>query len=231
MTTVDGRQYKVKDFVTLTGANYTPTLIFLGEGGRLLLRIVGYYPPERFRLVLDYLEAKEYLRQPFGDYVRASSVAPDTDGQPITADDLFEDPPYLLDRSVIPAQRPLLVLFERPECPACVRFHERVLRDKTIRGLIGRLDAVQLDATDAQGRVVTPEGRKTNPSDWYRDLELSYHPAVVFFDEKGNEVMRLDSETLRFRLEGLLQMALERAYENDAQLQRWRRAKALENIQ
>jgi len=42
--------------------------------------------------------------------------------------------------------------------------------------------------------------------------------------------LRLDSETLRYRMEGTLQLVLERAYENDAQLQRWRREKAIEAI-
>ncbi|MGD8583595.1 MAG: hypothetical protein PVF06_13205, partial [Gammaproteobacteria bacterium] len=57
-----------------------------------------------------------------------------------------------------------------------------------------------------------------------------YTPAIVFFDEAGQEVLRLDSETLRYRMEGTLQLVLERAYENDAQLQRWRREKAIEAI-
>ena len=69
------------------------------------------------------------------------------------------------------------------------------------------------------------------PSDWYRELGLNYLPAIVFFDERGKEVMRLDSETLRFRMEGSLQLVLERGYERDAQLQRWRRAKAIESIE
>lgn len=189
----------------------------------------GYYPPDRFRQVLDYLETKSYLHQPFRDYLQASTQT--GEAQPIVADDLFETPPYMLDRRAIPAQRPLFVLFERPGCAACERFHERVLKDKSIRRLIGQYEAVQLDASDEQGRVVTPDGKKTSPAGWYRDLGLSYDPAILFFDGKGNEVMRLDSETLRYRMEGSLQLVLEHAYEKDAQLQRWRRAKAIESIQ
>ena len=82
--------------------------------------------------------------------------------EPIIVDDLFENPPYMLDRSVTSAQRPMLVLFERPGCTACERFHQRVLRDKTIRKLIGEYEAVQLNANDAQGRVVTSDGKKTS---------------------------------------------------------------------
>ncbi len=231
ITTLDGSQYRVKEFVTLNRASYTPTLIFVGEGGQLLLRIVGYYPPDRFRQVLDYLDSEAYRHQSLRDFLEVSSPAAGSDGAPIIADPLFERPPFMLDRSVMPAQQPLLVVFERPGCRSCERFHRRVLQDKSIRRLIGEYEAVQLDASDEQGRIVTPDGEKTSPASWYRRLGLNYHPAVLFFDEGGQEVMRLDSETLRFRMEGSLQLVLERAYEQDAQLQRWRRTKAIESIQ
>ena len=231
LTTLDGAQYRVKEFVTLNQANYTPTLMFFGDDGRELLRIVGYYPPDRFGQVLDYLEAKAYQHQSLRAYLKAESKEEGVAGAGIIADDLFEQPPYMLDRGRMPAQRPLLVVFEAPGCAACDRFHRRVLSDQSVRRLIGDYQAVQLDASDEQGRVVTPDGGKTSPAQWYSALGLNYLPAILFFDEHGNEVMRLDSETLRYRMEGSLQLVLERAYEQDAQLQRWRRAKAIESIQ
>jgi len=231
LTALDGRQHRVKEYVLLNRASYTPTLIFFGEGGRLLLPIVGYYPPDRFRKVLDYLDAKAYQYQPFRAYLQASSQEDSAPGGELIADDLFEQPPYLLDRSRIPAQRPLLVVFDASGCAACERFHRRVLQDKAVRRLIGEYDAVQLDARDEQGRVVTPSGEKTSPASWYRQLGLSYLPAILFFDERGREAMRIDSETLRFRMEGSLQLVLERAHEDDPQLQRWRRTKAIESVQ
>jgi thioredoxin-related protein len=231
LTTLDGRQYRVKEFVTRNRASYTPTLIFFGEYGQPLLRIVGYYPPDRFRQVLDYLDARAYERQPLREYLQASSREPAAGGASIISDDLFEQPPYMLDRSRMSSDRPLLVVFEGSGCAACDRFHRRVLQDKSIRRLIGEYEAVQLDARDEEGRVMTPAGEKRSPSEWYRELGLNYLPAILFFDEGGKEVMRLDSETLRFRMEGSLQLVLERAYEQDAQLQRWRRTKAIESIQ
>lgn len=103
-----------------------------------------------------------------------------------------------------------------------------------MRRLIGEYEAVQLNAGDEAGRVVTPDGERRSPADWFRALELNYLPAILFFDEDGREAMRLDSETLRFRMEGslqlVLQLVLERVHEQDAQLQRWRRTKAMESI-
>jgi thioredoxin-related protein len=51
-----GRSLWAKDFAVQEKARFTPTLVFYGEGGNTLLRLVGYVPPERFSLVLDYLQ-------------------------------------------------------------------------------------------------------------------------------------------------------------------------------
>jgi hypothetical protein len=54
---------------------------------------------------------------------------------------------------------------------------------------------------------------------------------VLFFDEQGEEVMRIDSEAQRVRMEGSLQLVLEGTAPKEAQLQRWRRRKAIERFQ
>ncbi|MGD8926757.1 MAG: hypothetical protein PVG20_07890, partial [Thioalkalispiraceae bacterium] len=107
------------------------------------------------------------------------------------------------------------------------RFHQRVLTDKPIRRLLGQFDTLQLDATDSKTAVVTPGGSRIAAKTWYNRLGLNYSPALVFFDEKGKEIMRLDSETKRWRMEGTLQLILEKSYTKDTQVQRWRREKAV----
>jgi thioredoxin-related protein len=229
---LDGRTYRVRDLVTEMRAAYTPTLIFYGEGGRRLLRIVGYYPPDKFRIVLDYLEGRHYLKEHFRNYLARTQPAPAGRSGGIIRDGaLFAEPPHILDRRAAASDRPLLVVFERPDCDACERFHRRVLGDRAIRRLIGEFEAVQLDVSDSRARIITPSGQRLSPGAWFETLNLSYCPAIVFFDERGREVMRLDSETLRFRMEGSLQLVLEAGYVQDAQLQRWRRTKAIEAAQ
>jgi thioredoxin-related protein len=229
MVDVDGRSYHVNQFVTKVKAAYTPTLIFYGAGGQRLLRIVGYYPPEKFERVLDYLEGRHYREEPLRSYLARNE--PDSSGGPfdhLVDRELFRRPPYILDRRAADGQRPLLVVFERGKCEACVRLHRRVLADDAIRELIGHFEAVQLDISDASERLITPAGERITAKQWYEHLDLSYSPAIVFFDESGTEVMRLDSETLRYRMEGSLQLVLDKGYRDDAQLQRWRRAQAIE---
>jgi thioredoxin-related protein len=230
MVALNGKEYRVKEFVLLARASNTPTLMFFGKNGRLLARVVGYYPPKRFGLLLDFLESKAYEKQHFRDYL-AQRRQPEQATAPITRDTLFEAPPYMLDRTAVSADRPLMVVFENAGCEACQRFHRRVLSDKSIRRLLREFNLVQLDANEERQKLVTPGGAAITPKAWYRELDLSYFPAVLFFDEEGNEITRLDSEILRFRMEGTLQMVLDGVAANDAQLQRWRRAKVIESLQ
>ncbi len=226
-----GKAFTVASFVTAKKANYSPTMIFYGKEGRQLLKIVGYYPPERFRLVLDYLEGGHYERERLYTYITRHMSDKGQARAKLQKDDLFPNTTFTLDRKSERGRRPLVVLFEQPDCLACDRFHERVLTDKSIRRLLKQFDAVQLDATDTLTAVVTPGGSRTLPRDWYTQLGLSYSPAMVFYDESGDEITRLDSETKRWRVEGTLQLILERSYTSDTQVQRWRRDKAVEFYQ
>ncbi|MEW8692685.1 MAG: thioredoxin fold domain-containing protein [Candidatus Thiodiazotropha endolucinida] len=229
MTDPAGRSFRVKEFVSANKTAYTPSMIFYGANGAQQLKIVGYYPPEKFREVLEYLEGSHYLREPLRDYlVKTANTSSETTGRIISDPVLFSKPPYQLDRHTRVAEQPLLVLFERPNCGACERFHRRVLADQSIRRLMHEFETVQLDASDSTTRLINPKGERTTPSEWYARLDLAYSPSMVFFDDTGREVLRLDSETQRFRMEGTLQLVLEKGYEKDAQLQRWRRDKAVQ---
>lgn len=227
ITDVDGRTYVVKDFLKKYKAYFTPTLLFFGEDGKLLLSIAGYYPPEKFSRVLDFLEGGHYRQQSWRQY--ATGTGTGTAGAGIVQDDaLFKLKTTRLDRRSGKADRPLLVLLERPGCPACRELHEQVLSVSSTRQWIGKFDAVQLDASDAKTTLVTPDGRKTTASSWAEDLDLAYFPAFLFFDEQGKEVFRIDTYTRNVRLEGTLELVLTKGYLDEPQLQRWRRQQFVE---
>lgn len=232
-----GRSLWAKDFAVQEKARFTPTLVFYGENGNVLLRLVGYVPPERFSLVLDYLQGGWHERQGLRDFLATREAARGAaERGPLREDPLFARSPQDLDRREA-AARPLLVLFERPNCPGCERLHYVVLGEAPIRQLIRRFDAVQLDVTDARTRTVTPDGTETNPAAWGERLGLLHTPAMVFFDEQGREVMRSDSELV---IDGKgdairepdpktvgdvaarLLYVLERGYQEEPQFQRWR---------
>lgn len=223
ITDAHGRNWKMKEFVAAQKAYVTPTLIFLRHDARPMLRIVGYYPPEKFRGVMDYLVNGHWEREKLGAFL-TRTTAQGKPGALLRDPELFNAPLAALDRRK-PAKRPLLVLLERPNCTSCEQFHAKVLQAPEIRALVKQFDAVQLDMSDAQTKLITPAGRQLSPRQWAEQLDLAYAPALVFFDEGGKEVYRLDSELLRERTEGSLQLVLEKGYLEEAQLQRWRQLK------
>lgn len=220
---VDGKAYSVKNFLKKYKAYVTPTLLFFGKDGKLLLKITGYYSPEKFTQVLDYFESGQYLKQSWRDYYATRN---DRAGAGIVYDTaLFRTKVGDLARNKTAARRPLMVLFEKPGCDDCKRLHEKVLSAQTTRNWIKRFDAVQINADDDKAALVTPGGKKTTARAWAADLNLVYYPAFVFFDESGNEVFRIDTYTRNVRLEGSMSLVLNKGYLDEPQLQRWNRAR------
>jgi len=223
ITDAHGKGWSMREFAAAQKAYVTPTLIFLRHDGKPMLRIVGYYPPEKFRGVMDYVVNGHWEREKLGAFLARAEPRGEP-GALIRDAELFRGPPYALDRRK-PGGRPLLVLLERPNCTGCEQFHTEVLQAPEIRALIKQFDAVQLDMSDTRTKLTTPDGRRLSPRQWAEQLDLAYAPSLVFFDERGKEIYRLDSELLRERTEGSLQLVLEKGYIEEAQLQRWRQLK------
>ena len=224
ITDVDGSTSTVAEFVTEQKARLTPTLLIYGtQENTRLLKLVGFYPPEKFNRVLDYIDGGHHRNLRLRDYLREAptrAVAAEAVSVDYT---LFERPPHALDRSRMAGQRPLLVVFDQPGCGACARFREQVLADPAVRELMASFDAVHLDATDATTPLITPAGERMNPRVWADQLQLEYDVSVVFFDEAGKEVFRLDAESGKDRVHGAMQYTLEKAYLRHENMQRWRR--------
>jgi hypothetical protein len=167
-----------------------------------------------------------YPREPLGTYLSRRAGADKGGAGAITRDpELFGAPPLVLERRAARAERPLLVLLERPGGAGCEEFHRTVLKEPAVRALIRKFDTVQLDMTDAKTMLVTPVGERLSPRQWAEKIDVACAPALVFFDERGTKVFRLDSELKRERTEGSLQLVLEKGYLGEPQLQRRRNRK------
>jgi thioredoxin-related protein len=215
---------------------FAPTLLFYapdGAGGaRLLARVPGYYEPERFSRVLDYLIEGHWGRQSLKDYLAATKAAPPgattTPAAGLIPDPLFAPPPYGLDRSRVPAARPLVVIFESAACPRCARFHREVIRDPQIRAQLEEMEVVRLDAADDRTPVLTPAGERTTPAAWYRELGFTDLPALAFVSEQGEAVLQSDALMLKSRMNNSLGFLRDRAYEKGWTYQRYARTSAME---
>ena len=233
MTDPLGKPVRVKDFANAEGAGFSPTLVFFDTQGKRVLRTVGYQSPERFITILAYVTGNHYRTQTLAQYFERTATKVSARGAPATLRDdaLFSKQPYALDRSRFAASQPLLVIFEKQACAECNDFHDEVLAVKEVRNILKGFEVVRLDASDGKTPVMTPQGKRETPASWYKQTGFSRVPALVFFDEKGNEVLSTDALVMRQRMLNSLSFMTERAYEKGWTYQRQARANAIKRSQ
>ena len=72
---IDGTHATEKVLSAKLKVRTTPTLMFLDERGAVVLRLNGYYEPDRFMIALDYVSNREYRAQPdFPTYLKSRGV-------------------------------------------------------------------------------------------------------------------------------------------------------------
>lgn len=228
MTAPDGSEVSIKQFADAQGAGMAPTLLFFGPDGERTLRAIGYQPPERFDLILDYLIEDAHRSVSFRDFALSRLQRDPTAYPTLKPDPLFLEPPYALARQPIAADRPMLVLFERTGCADCARLHHEVLADDEVRDVLGRFDVVRLDADDDQTPVQAPNGEVTTPARWFAAEAFTRVPAMLYVDEQGQAVFRNDAFTQKNRLLNMSGLVLDKKYLEGWSYQRYARNKAIQ---
>ncbi len=221
VTTLDGEVLTQREYALREKTNFTPSLIFYDEQGDEALRLRGYYPPYQFRAALEYVADRHYRNETFPDYLARGESGTAFEPGDLNEEEFFIPPPHNLDRSRFPGQRPLVVYFEQGNCHACDVLHGQPLRDPAINRLLRGFDNVQLDIRE-QTPVITPSGEKTTAKQWARSLGLFYTPSLLFFDEQGKEIIRVDSVVRFYRLRKVINYITSRGYINEPSYQRWR---------
>ncbi|MET0086250.1 MAG: thioredoxin fold domain-containing protein [Sedimenticola sp.] len=221
LTDMDGATLTEREFALRKKSNFTPTLIFYTDGVDETLRLTGYHPPYTFRAALEYVAGGHYRNEPFKAYLdRGDGALTFSEGE-LNEADFFSPPPHALDRSRLPGETPLAVFFERGNCHACDILHAQPLQKRSILSLLEGFETVQLDI-NADTPVITPDGKRTTARQWADSLGLFYSPSILFFDESGREIMRVDSVVQFYRLRNILDYIGSRGYLSEASYQRWR---------
>lgn len=221
VTDFSGATFTEKEFAEQQQATFTPTLLFFDADGNEALRLRGYYPPYRFRAALEYVADGHYQKETFREYLERAEPLPRFEPDDLNEQPFFIPPPYVLDRSRIAGQRPLAVFFEQGDCHACDVLHSGPLQSEVITGQLAMLDAVQLDMW-SDIKVVTPAGERTTARRWADALGLFYAPTLIFFDQRGQEIIRVDSVVNFYRLRSVLDYVLSGAHQRGQSFQRWR---------
>lgn len=221
VTDFSGHEISEKAFAAAKHANFTPTLFFYDNRGKLALKLAGYRPAYQFRAALEYAADHHQHEGSFSKYLSRAEGADRYGLDKLNAYPGFHSPAFLLNYARAKTKRPLLVVFERSRCHACDVLHAGPLDDPRITHLLDRIDAVQLDM-QRNDPVVTPQGQHTDSKRWAETLDISYAPTLIFYDEKGREIIRVDSVLGFHRLRGVLRYVIEGGYRHFPTYQQWR---------
>lgn len=221
LTTPGGETMSQREYAQRMDTTFTPSLIFYDAEGKIALKLRGYYPPYHFRAALEYVAGEHYKKEPFNVYLARGDQTLRFEPGDLIEEEFFLPPPHNLDRSRFKAERPLVVFFEQGECHACDVLHTQPLKQRAIRQVFDHFDNVQLDMWSDEP-VVTPDGRQTTAKEWAKELELFYAPSLIFFDENGKEIIRVDSVVRFFRLRNVLNYVVNRGYLYEPSFQQWR---------
>jgi thioredoxin-related protein len=222
VTLFDGSEITERDLSIRENTNFTPSLIFFDETGKVAFRMRGYYKPYRFLAALKYIVEDFYQRESFRDYMERADPPPRFSLDDLNEDDQILKGPVNLDRRAYAGSKPLAVIFEQKECHACDLLHSEPLNNEITRQWLKGFELRQLDAW-SDTPVVTPQGKKITAVDWAEKLGIHYMPTTVFFDERGKEIMRIDSVVKLYRMRGVLSYILSGGYLHYDSYQQWSR--------
>ncbi len=214
VTDFDGESLPEKQFAIKHKVWATPTLLFYDENGQQVLRLDGYYPPERFMIALRYVAEKREEELSFRDYHARQSAHPPGD---LIEEPFFAEPPYNLP--VDAGDKPIAVLFEEPNCAPCRELHENVLNRVKTRDRLDEFLVVQL-ARWRDTPLITPSGEKTTAREWAEQLDISYLPTLVLFAE-GKKILKMDALLKAYHLQGILEYVSSGAYREQPNFQRY----------
>lgn len=222
--TPDGMILTEREYALRENANFTPTLIYYDAQGHKALMLRGYYPPYKFRAAMEYVERGYYREEPFHRYMLRANPPPKFKVSEMNSNDFFMPPPYILDRSRFKAQEPLLVFFEQQDCYACDVLHSEPLEFAETKKLLQNFEIVQLDI-NSDTPIITPDGQRISAKQWADQLNLFYTPTLIAFDERGHEIIRIDSVAHVYRLKSVLEFIVTKTYMTTPDFMTWRFSK------
>lgn len=221
VTDLNGKQMTEKEFAVGMKVQFTPTLLFLNGKGEVTLRINGYYPPHKFSAAVDYASGAAKPGETFNDYFTRLNPAPASGKLHIEPG--FIQPPYQL--AIKGAKKPLLVLFEQKECPACDEMHNEAFKRPGSPALLKRFDVAVVDIWSNE-KLQTVDGEVISAKEWARKMNIQYAPSMVFFNTMGKEVFRTEAYLRPFHIQSALDYVSSGAYREEREFQRYVQSRA-----
>ncbi len=219
ITHVNGKQYLEKTFAEVLKVQFTPTVLFFDEKGKVVLRINGYHGPQHFNLDLDYVANHNETKVSYRDFIKANRPASIT-SKTLNDADFFSKNAFDYSKKVGQKGRPFAVFFEQKDCPDCDHLHSKVLPDKELLGMISQFDNTQLDMW-SKTPIVTPSGEKMTAREWAKKLDIKFAPSLVVFNTEGKEIIRSEAFFKVFHTQGIFHYVISGAYKKQPSFQRF----------
>ena len=219
--TVGDKSYTEKAFAEALKVQYTPALLFFDENKKIAFRANGYYPPEKFSALLDYIGTKQEAKISYQDYIEKLSPQPatgrlhDNINSVVSASDLQKSV-----KQACKDDKHLLVMFEQKKCNTCDELHLDILQRKESVEQLSRHKVVVLDMWSNK-MITTPSGTKMKIRDWAKQLNVIYAPSLLFFNEKGKEIFRADGYLKAFHTQSVMDYVSSNSYQEQSNFQRY----------
>lgn len=220
VASLGGKRYTEKTFAAALKVQFTPTILFFNEQGKVVLRLNGYLPPARFKHAVDYVANKMEKRISYRDYQNKFQAGHSS--AKMLSEDFFEKPPFDLSKQ---KSKPIALFFEQPDCPNCVALHEKVLSNQGVRATLKDFVVVQLNMWSDQPLTLR-DGSQTTARKLAETLDVKYAPTIVVLNPQGAEVIRSEAFFKVFHTNGILTYVSSEQYRKQPSFQRYLADKA-----
>ncbi len=237
VTLMDGTEVTEKEFARQMKVMFTPTLVALDPQGKPMFRMNGYYAPDKFTVVLDYLllkkqklasgdnnipTFKDFYQQKKNSHKKIQKIAKPSSG-------LFTEKFIVktenLKQLIESSQRPVMILFEQADCAECKELHGDVFRRLPVYQKLKEYTIAQVDINSPE-LIITPDGRKMSQQEYAEELGIQYTPTIYFYQQghKGTEhkpVFKAEAYLKSFHMQVLFDYVLQQAYLEQPEFQRY----------
>ncbi|MBE9567437.1 MAG: thioredoxin fold domain-containing protein [Proteobacteria bacterium] len=216
--TVGDKVYTEKKFAEALKVQYTPTLLFFDEDKKIIFRANGYYPPEKFSALLDYIGTRQEKKLSYQQYMEEHDPQPASGRLHDAINSIASDD--LSVTRLAASGKPLLVMFEQAKCNTCDELHLDILKREQSKQLLSHFNVVVLNMWSTES-IITPDGKKQKIREWANKLDIKYAPSLLFFNKQGAEVFRTDAYLKAFHTQSAMDYVSSDAYKAQSNFQRY----------
>lgn len=114
----------------------------------------------------------------------------------------------------------MAIFFESSNCRDCEITHNTLLKNKETRKLLKELDVYQVDL-NSDKNIATAKGMILNIKEWTKELNISNTPTIIYFDENGDEVIRVESLFKTFHFQSIIDYVVSDTFKTQKEFQRY----------